>query len=262
MSNNYEKQICVIIPIYKKRFNEEEEKAVKLNLRKLQGIETAFVAPIGIEIQYYKTEFPDVNYVYFPKHFFKGIIGYNKLMLSMEFYKSFEQYKYICICQPDVLILKGKNVLEEIMELEYDYIGAAWNPGVKCCIWDKRFDVFKRTVIINRKIREIRHKIFKTYVLAVGNGGLSLRKVKSCEKLLGEHRIYKFIWRENEDKFFACIGEYKDKEFKVADETVANSFALEHLAKEAIDKGNIPFGIHAYEKYYPNVIKEHPELWY
>ena len=199
--------------------------------------------------------------VYFPKRFFKGIPGYNRLMLSTSFYQAFEQYKYICICQPDVLILKDKNALEEIMNLEYDYIGAAWNPGVMCCIWDRRFDVFERTVTINRKIREIKHKIFKTYTLVVGNGGLSLRNVKACKNLLEEYKIYRFIWRENEDKFFACIGEYFAKGFRVADETIAQRFALEHLAKTEMDKGNIPFGIHAYEKYYPNVMEEHPELW-
>lgn len=262
MSNNLGKRICVIIPIYKQQFNKEEEKAVKLNLEKLQGMETVFVAPDGIEEQYYRIKFPNVNMVYFPKHFFKGTAGYNKLMLSTKFYQTFEQYKYICICQPDVLILKNQDALEKMMDLGYDYIGAPWRPGVRCCIWDRRFDIFKKTVIINRKIREIRHKIFKTYVLVVGNGGLSLRNVQACKRLLEKYKIYKFIWRENEDKFFACIGEYIDKEFKVADEASASRFALEHVAKEAIDSGNIPFGIHAYEKYYPNVMKEHPELWY
>ncbi len=261
MGSNFEKQICVIIPIYKKCFSEEEERAVRLNLKKLQGTDIVFAAPQGIEEQYYRGEFPGVDFVYFSKYFFKRIAGYNKLMLSSVFYQAFEQYKYICICQPDVLILKNKIALEEIMELEYDYIGAAWQTEVNCCIFDRRFDVSKRTVLVNRKLRKIRHRIFKTYRLTVGNGGLSLRKTAACKKLLEEHKIYKFIWRENEDKFFACIGEYKDTKFKVANKETADSFALEHFAKKAIDNGKIPFGIHAYKKYYPNVIEEHPELW-
>lgn len=261
MNKYFENQVCIVIPIYKKSFNKQEEQAVKLNLKKLLGIKAVFVGPIGIVEDYYRTEFSEVDLVLFPRYYFKGISGYNKLMLYTGFYQMFIEYKYICICQPDALILKEKSDLKRIIDLDYDYIGAAWQNDVKFCIWDKRYDVNKKTAVIKRKIREIRHKFFKTYTLVVGNGGLSLRKVETCKRLLEDHIIYKFFWRENEDKFFAFVGEYKDAKFKMADKNVADSFSLEHLAKEKITKGNIPYGIHAYDRYYPNVIDEHPEFW-
>ena len=65
-----------------------------------------------------------VSFKYFEKKYFEGLAGYNKLMLSDEFYSAFSSYVYILICQPDVFVFA--DTLLQWAQKGYDYIGAPW----------------------------------------------------------------------------------------------------------------------------------------
>ena len=82
----------------------------------------------------------------------------------------------------------------------------------------------------------------------VGNGGFSLRKIDSMLELVEKKKLYlKFLWWFNEDLFFSneC-----SKMGSVAPIEEAKAFAGEQDIEKSIKEGNIPFGVHAYEKYY------------
>ena len=91
----------------------------------------------------------------FAPAFFRGIAGYNRLMLSDDFYARFASYEYILIHQLDALILHSD--IERFVALDVDYLGAPWV--------DHDIDGLPR-------------------LTHVGNGGLSLRRVDAFRRLL------------------------------------------------------------------------------
>lgn len=243
------KDICMVIPIYKAYFSKDEESATLNNCRCLHGIKKIFIAPQNLDGLYYKKHFPGVGLVRFPEKFFKSTETYNKLMLCTRFYKRFKGYRYILICQPDVWLLGQTDTLREFGRLKYDYIGAPWFPKMQI-----QFPSAKTT-----------RWHFKSYQLSVGNGGLSLRNVKSTIHILRKFFWLKLIWQENEDLFFSFIGEVLDKKYKIPAAGEAKLFALETNSYMLINnKGIIPFGVHGYTRYYaelPFEIRRLQKIW-
>lgn len=101
-------------------------------------------------------DFDDFRILRFRNRFFSGTDGYNRLMLSTDFYGGFIDYKYILIYQLDCLVFSSQ--LEYWCNKEWDYLGAPWFTE---CSGDPVGGFW-----------------------AVGNGGLSLRKVESCLAVL------------------------------------------------------------------------------
>ena len=89
----------------------------------------------------------------------------------------------------------------------------------------------------------------------VGNGGLSLRNIPKTIELLNRYEKYRKCWNTGEDCFFAYYGQENDIGFRVAPLEAAETFALESNARELITAGKIPWGVHAWEKYYPEIIE-------
>lgn len=235
--------VCVFIPVYKKKFNKEEEWAVEHNLARLNDIDVVIGAPKSLDTSYYTERFNIKKVQKYADKYFKSQKKHNRLLMDEKFYASFE-YEYICICQPDVLIFGNTECLMKFCGLGIDYIGAPWFPAFRQCIPEFR----------HKTPNYILHIFFRQYDIQVGNGGLSLRNCKACEKLIHAHKIERLFWRENEDKFFALIGKYRSSDFKIADIDLAQQFSLELKSKEKIEnQGIIPFGIHAYQKHYPDV---------
>jgi hypothetical protein len=94
----------------------------------------------------------------FPDQFFSGIEGYNHLLKSSNFYERFSDKDFILIAQLDCLIFSSD--LNQWMAKGYDYLAAPWFKGFAK---DHRLGLWR-----------------------VGNGGLSLRRVKSCLRILGK----------------------------------------------------------------------------
>ena len=60
-----------------------------------------------------------------------------------------------------------------------------------------------------------------------------------------------YYWRFNEDMFFSWFAYAESDKYRAANEEYARDFALEEDMKEEIEKGNIPYAVHAWEKHYP-----------
>ena len=240
---NVMKDLCVLIPIYKERPSEKEYAAIKNAMYKLNNIDMKYFGPQGISLDYYprlKKEFVDFN-----KNYFSGVDGYSKLLLSGEFYASFNEYQYILILQPDVWIIR--NDFDLSYYREFDYVGAPWPNGLEAYRYS-----FKGTSFLLK----LNRAFCKPRTCHVGNGGFSLRNVTACRNLVVKYRRYARIWRTGEDVFFAYFGLDEKNEFKVATVDVAERFALEQNAKEKIEMGHIPVGVHAWEKWYPELLEK------
>jgi hypothetical protein len=173
----------------------------------------------------------------FPKNYFKNIDGYNKLLLSKEFYVRFEKFDFILIHQLDAFIFNDE--LEYWCKQDYDYIGAPW-------LRDERF--FTK-LFRSKKIKD-RDVIFNN----VGNGGLSLRKT---ETFLNFFKHHKDVIEKNkthklygiEDVFWSIVAS-QHMSFKIPNVKTAANFALDRKPKIGmkINNDNLPFGCHGFEK--------------
>jgi hypothetical protein len=255
--------VVVTIPIYKSCPNPFERVSLKQALKVLGKFPMRFVMPHGLDDSYYKKvteEVPNVNFVKFEKSYFQGIDGYNKLMLNVEFYRTFLEYKYMLIYQLDAFVFKDS--LLEWVEKGYSNIGAPW---------------LKRT------------KVGYKFITPTGNGGLVLRNIADCLRVLENKKIvftpflefilfkdleYKIIRRYkklilnqiktpflsldkylasfpyNEDIFWAKVAPLVDKGYSTAPPFKAMQFAFDQHADVLFKWNNkkIPFGCHGWSK--------------
>ncbi len=229
------------------------------------------VGPPKLSVDEYAAYFKRYNVSYHCIHFketyFRDIEGYNRLLLSLDFYKAFENFTYILIHQLDALVFKDE--LAFWCAKGYDYIGAPWFKR----FW--RFRTSKR-------------------LYAVGNGGLSLRKVQSCIKVLshtGKFKPYRHCFsfhnslllklkklsierwhalkfentvnfftsinRKTEDRFWSLDTRHAYVNFYVAPIEEGLRFAFECYPSYlfALNK-SLPFGCHAWDRYEPEFWKK------
>lgn len=166
-------RIAVIIPIYRDFLNEYDRISLDRTCRILSSHDLVVVHPEGMDTSGITKDYPLLKFKSFPKAFFDGIMGYNRMMLSPDFYSAFLDYEYMLICQTDAYIFRDE--LEEWCQKGYDYIGAPW---LKRPIYD--FPVMKLFMAISlwyKRLRRVKSK--QELYNKIGNGGLSLRKVSS-----------------------------------------------------------------------------------
>jgi hypothetical protein len=120
--------LATLIPVFKPGLNLLEQFSIDYLLTKVFSRELVFVAPIDLEIVYYRSRYPSIQFERFTAHYFDSIAGYNELLLSAFFYEQFVRYDYILIHQTDALLLQDD--LDAWMDLGYDYIGAPWPHGM------------------------------------------------------------------------------------------------------------------------------------
>lgn len=248
---------CVIvIPVYKSELSFYEKIALAQCGKLLSDYDIVILKPDDLEISNMQIGF-SYSEVSFPSFYFKSVFSYNDLMLSELFYEKFLNYSYLLIYQLDAFVFK--NELNYWCSLGYDYIGAPW-------LREKEFPtLFKKT---KEKLRSYLHRrynlldkqgrpdIERQLYNYVGNGGFSLRKVKSfynvCiqEKELVENYVGRNSSDYHEDMFWTIEVNRKKKRIKIPNYKEALNFSIETAPERAMTliKGNMPFGCHAWDK--------------
>ena len=215
------KKVAVVIPYYHSDLSETEKISLDNCCNVLNNYPIILIVPERMD----EEEYPDnksLLYKKVPDSWLVSIEAYNKMMLSKEFYQCFFEYEYILIFQLDAFVFRDE--LMEFCSLGYDYIGAPWLCGQylyvdnKHCIWH------------------------------VGNGGLSLRRVKNCYNVLEQKQSYLSRTKVIEDKFFSSV---ISNDFRIAAIDVALKFAFEREVEKCFIMNNnkLPFGCHAWERY-------------
>ncbi len=224
-------EVAIIIPIYKENLSNSEIVSLKRVKDILGAFPIIFICNQNFNAVNYLKIIPNAKFEYFKVSFFNSIEGYNKLMLSTNFYKRFFQYKFILIYQLDAYIFE--NELLFWCKKNYDYIGAPWvisPPNIK-----------EKPLI----------DMSKWFKYEVGNGGFSLRKVKShyWNTIIFYPLLKVFI--KNEDMFWGVLINWLNPFFKKPTFIEALKFAFEMKPKESyeINKYQLPFGVHAWQKY-------------
>lgn len=162
----FKNKVCIVIPIYKEILNDFEIHSVVQCLKVLFDYKIYFVCPERLNTDFYNAKFPEINnYRFFDENYFKDLSGYNRLMLNADFYKTFDDFEYMLVYQTDCYVFKDELLVWA--QKGYDYLGGIWfenyngNPYAGAKLWQ------------------------------AGNGGLSLRNIKKCHRLVTSKRPIK-----------------------------------------------------------------------
>lgn len=235
----------VIVPIYKKKLNEIEYLCLSNFRKKLFGFPFSFIAPVDIEDDYYTKKWNGLSIKKFAAWCTDSLDDYNKLLMTPEFYSRFLNYDYMLILQLDGWLIKGKEELKQFVQMGYDYIGAPWEDG--------GYRYYKRVIHGADHIKLLRCFTGET-ICRVGNGGVSLRRIKSMESFFRAYEKERESWNKAEDIFISYYGQKRKYKLKIPSVEVAKQFSLEKDMKMEILSGNIPMAVHKWEKYYPELL--------
>lgn len=245
-------RVAVLVPLYKESITTSEEFSFRNTLKVLSKHDIHVICPARLSgfLSSLKAKLC-VNFKtrYFADRYFSGVAGYNSLLKSRAFYKSFDCYEYLLIVQTDALVISDQ--LDEWCNRNYSYIGAPWFKGFDCPVRPLSF-------------------------LGVGNGGFSLRKVQDFIRVLsypryipnvmaGEASFARFVKHRfifsysfkpfqplvNEDAFWGLLAPRGCNFFTVPAPEAAISFAFEAEPEYLyeLNRNQLPFGCHAWEKY-------------
>ena len=235
--------VKVIVPVYRDRLEQYEHISLKQNRRILNAYPFVFIHPESLNITPLLTEVPECAEEVFDDNYFRDINGYNRLMMSSDFYARFSDTEYLLICQLDAYVFRDE--LLYWCNEGYDYIGAPWPVPMHFRLpllkqWRKHFHSRWRT-----------EKDFN-----VGNGGFSLRKVSSHLRVTEQMKniIHEHLSRQgyysNEDLFFALEVNRHGLNFKYPDYKKALQFSFDKYPALCYKENSnrLPFGCHAWYK--------------
>ena len=225
-------RVCVVIPTHKSHLTKIEQKTVFNCINKLICEDIYIVTPPNVA----NVDFNDNNRIscICEDAWDNGTyVEYNKMCLTPDFYKKFIAYDYMLICQTDAYVLGNEQDLNYFINLGFDYYGAAWEGGA-----------FLRQGFPEYYIDTLKIKLGISKYVKVGNGGFSLRNIKSTINILEKYKKKMNKWfhdYRNEDVILAYLAVYDPKNYKACPMNVAKDFSTEN----ALIKGqSLPFGIH------------------
>ncbi len=221
--------MVVVIPRIKENLGDAENISLEQGKKILGKYDICYISPKKMRSYYQRT---GEKAELFPDECFESVKAYSLLMLSAVFYKRFLDYEYMLIYQLDAFVFCDK--LSDFCGMAYDYIGAPLPYWVG---WP---------YTVNR----------------VGNGGLSLRNVEACYKVVKNYMPYvaakepflmsKLMTGEyGEDCYFIYCGWSKNVDFKTAPSRVAVRFSLQsnfNRVFDSLSESNLPFGCHAWNR--------------
>ncbi|AQG79664.1 DUF5672 family protein [Spirosoma montaniterrae] len=257
MMNKSAAQVAVVVPVYKTQLTAYERIALTQCVRILGSYPIILVAPHGLSISEYREICPTLTVRTFDKHYFASIQGYNQLMLAEEFYQAFTDFTYMLIHQLDAFVFQDE--LAEWCQRGYDYIGAPWLRDRDFTNWGDatwfRTKQFIATLLNLKKPDGITPREIIS-LNAVGNGGLSLRRVATMITSLRRFRSRLNEYHQNhqdqynEDVFWGIEVNRYWPFLRIPSYRTALRFAVEFYPQRAIEtynKGKLPFGCHAWD---------------
>lgn len=242
-------QVKVIIPVYKPILSPRDRASLAQTVKVLGRYPIVLLYSAGLDVSDTLRDFPTLQPMAVSDEWLgrkNGIAGYNRMMLSTEFYDLFADTEYILICHLDAWIFRDE--LSEWCRAGYDCVAAPW---VKRRIYNRPF--VRLYMAVSHKLAHALGRLSKLDIYdRVGNGGLSLRRVnafrRACVKYdqrmevfrTAKHHLY------NEDVFWAIVPD----EFRYPDLATALRFAFDTNPRYCykLSEGRLPFGCHSWSK--------------
>lgn len=253
------KECVVLFPVYRS-LDASEVKVIEQAIKMTKGFNQKFIAPQSFLPDDTFNNFSDIEVIRFDDRFFENTRTYNWLMLNLEFYEKFADYKYILIHQTDAYLFKEE--LKLWCDKDYDYIGAPWYDSQRLLYYYICQFLFKYGSPFFSKEKRLHFGRFNN----VGNGGLSLRKVESFIYVLKHVRqdlLDQYLLNDsdsfNEDMFWSLEASSVKKDFRIPKWREAMAFSLEEHPNRLYKKLNytLPFGCHAFNRIKAEFWKDH-----
>lgn len=212
------KKCAILVPVYKEHMSLDEKQSL-MQLKKVLGhYDVFFVGPESLDFnEYYRTwGGTNLKCTKFEDKYFSDRMAYGRLMTNPTLYEVYDKYEYVLIYQLDCWVFRDE--LEAWCDKGYDYIGAPFFV-----------------------------KWFSDRGLYVGNGGFSLRKVKSMISYLKKYNGKGLPHEGTDDGFFAANF---DNTLNIPSPQIAERFSMEVAPRQLYaHTKELPFGCHAYKKY-------------
>jgi hypothetical protein len=240
--------VRIVIPVYKDYLDEAESLSLEQCLRVLSSYSIVVAKPESLQLNTILRKYPSLQEESFPDHYFRDLRSYNHLMLSPEFYERFLSFEYILIYQLDAYVFRDE--LADWCKKSYDYIGAPWIPR----------DRFLKEIRDAYNVLTGNHKRVPQRLIyyKVGNGGLSLRRTRSCYEILVEETalVQQYLYPKlrgrifsPEDVFWALEPHRKNYRFAVPDYKEALLFSFDKYPETCFQiTRTIPFACHAWKR--------------
>ncbi|GAB3783511.1 hypothetical protein GCM10028818_41660 [Spirosoma horti] len=250
-------RVNVVLPVYKSQLTPYETIALTQCARVLANYPILLAAPHSLDVSAYYQIAPSLQVRTFDDSYFNSIDGYNRLMLSEEFYEAFSDQEYLLIHQLDAFVFQDD--LAYWCQQQYDYIGAPWLRDRDFTGWMDQLDFTLRQRVATWLNLKKDDGITPREIInlnGVGNGGLTLRRVSAMLKCLKryERKIAEYnqisMHQYHEDVFWGIeVNRYWPR-LRIPSYRKALYFSVEFYPKWAIEHynhGKLPFGCHAWD---------------
>lgn len=235
--------VVVLLIAYRASLSAAEKVSIKQCLKVLGAHPIVVIAPEGLELPRLLSRLPSER---FPAACFASVRGYNRLVLSPQFYDRFDSYEYLLIHQLDAFVFRDE--LLAWCARGFDYVGAPW-IGMELPEkpeWRQLLD----GLALPGRFEDLKGK------MTVGNGGFSLRRVETFSRVLATRKDLLRLWGDrHEDGFWGIAARLclSDKKFRVPSEDDALQFAFETEPQACYRRlGRLPFGCHAWSQLAPD----------
>ena len=237
----------MLTPIWQPSLGDTELRSLSISAGANKAVDKIFIAPEHLPLDFYRDRFPTWQFHLFDSRNFESVRAYSYWMTQPEIYRTFAHYDYMVMCQLDSILLRD---VRDLPVVDWDYLGATWEPAVRILKLGQRALV---ATLAPRSEGPWWVKLMGRKV-AVGNGGLSVRRVsamiKCSEALLNKYRD-SLRTGLLEDLYFSALG--PSVGLRVAEESLAGSVFAEAAAAGLSDPGEF-FGFHGLEHTNPELL--------
>jgi hypothetical protein len=249
--------VNVVLPVYKPQLTDYERVSLTQCVRVLGDYPIWIAAPHTLNLSAYHEIAPAIQARTFDTSYFTDIQGYNRLMLSEEFYQAFADQEYVLIHQLDAFVFQDD--LSYWCRQGYDYIGAPWLRDRDFTGWADQLDFLIRKRVATWLNLKKPDGVTPREIISlngVGNGGLTLRRVSAMLRWLKVFRrkIAEYermsMHQYHEDVFWSIeVNRYWPR-LRIPGYRKALHFSIEFFPQWAIEhynNGQLPFGCHAWD---------------
>lgn len=283
-------QVLVGIPIYKPETDAAETASLRQVFSVLERHKIVFITHSQLDVGFYQTQFPSASYSFFSPEFFASMDGYNRLLLSRDFYLRFHDQEYLLIYQTDAWVFRDE--LAYWCRQGFDYVGAPWfdnpDPAVSMKmnqVGNGGFSLRRIPGVLRWFLVRDRMEGLRYLKAAQGAGKTALRFLTTIRMLsdkTGRFDVVEQLYQGKvsvfEDLFWSggTWEEYKDGikdlrglfllflpwlfwTFRKPTARRASRFAFEMQPRTLYDlnRQTLPFGCHAWAKWQPDFWKDH-----
>ena len=247
----------VILPVHKIDLSDIEKASIFHNISILRNWDHVILCPKSIlndvKLLFKQALCSRLNFCALEDSNFKSVTTYDQMLTKVDFYKMFEDYKYLLITQPDVVIFKDE--VQYWIDKDIDYIGAPWIINFSK---DKDNYYVGNGGVSLRNINSFINALNKLRILKCPHWYLQVKKVPSFFHRVAQYsfgfNLFLFFKKTHEDFFWSQLIPSSNKNFKVACIGDSFNFAIERFRKDDeinFSIENSPFAIHAWEKHAP-----------